>query len=213
MREIRDAILPGLALVRSRDAEYQGAGVSEIRAGGGFSVLATVRPATRLACACVAGDCDAVSFAPAVLAAAVRRAANPTTPIPAVWQSYGSPLGSTASGALNLAIVQGALAIALTPSVQTEATDTLEALLDAGEPITARPYWRTPEGGEAPKIVDDGADGPTAFLTPASAEIAAVVFGLTDQLGGWEPATKGKPDAPDAEARSRGRSRRPLLLI
>ena len=133
VREVRAARLAGLSVVDA--PAYPASGIEARRGFGGFRT--EMKPRRRMDCKCADGDASEVEFGPD----AFRGVEG--LDVTAIARGAESVIASTATGSLTLRrAAGGALAVSLSP-IDTEAGRRTRELLDAGQPVFARPIWTT----------------------------------------------------------------------
>lgn len=132
IREILRALVPDVALVA--DPEYAQT-AAEVRQGARFR--GEVKPSLGIMCKCADGDASEVEFTPD----AFRGVEG--LDVTAIARGAESVIASTATGSLSLRRrAGGALAVSL-GTLDTEAGRRTRELLEAGQPVYARPVWST----------------------------------------------------------------------
>ena len=171
IREIRAALLGALSVV---DLPAYPTAVLEARQRrGGFRTA--IKPRRKMDCKCADGDASEVEFG----ADAFKGVEG--ADVTAISRGAESVIASTATDSLTLRRgAGGALDVSLSP-LATEAGRRTRELLDAGQPVYARPVWTT---AESTFEVVDG----VAVVTTASFKYLLVRPVPEDDARGLEPA-------------------------
>ena len=147
----------------------------------GTRITSTVPADTRLDCGCAGSLCNAVTFAPSIFRRLVREVDAGERTVIASFGSYDRTVGSTSAGSLALRLNDDdGLDIEVLNPPDTAAARELVDLIESGEPVTARPYWRSP--GVDPDVTDG-----VARLTPDDTDVRAIIITMTYRMQGWEP--------------------------
>lgn len=187
------ALLAGIGIVDR--AAYEESTVEARARIEGTTISATVESGSVYECGCGPSWSDAVVFRPGMFARLLEAVGGGKNVV-ASFGAYDRMLGSTSAGSLRLALDDDDnLEISIVDPVDSSSTRDLLSAVEAGEFITARPYWQVLDADGLQR------DGTTAILEPATASIEAVIVTTTTRNKGWQPVAVSQRSAPRSRRR------------